>query len=290
MYQNPRSGFTRVELLVTITTVSLATLVTGCGLASARANEREVEDGRQLNQTHKGWLIMSTDYNDIFPTPGLVNRCGNTPGKGPEDQSVNSHANLFAATISAEYATPEILVSPSEASANVAIATTYDIEAYSPPLDQYWDTNAFSRFKADLDQICNTSYGTCLLFGDRKSSQWRKSLDSKFAVIGNRGVENSSYDDDTYLSSKTLQIHGGRKEWVGNICFNDNHVKLTRTFAPSTIAQINDHGMDVVDTLFAEDVDRGGEGGDVFLCITDTGSATGGDCTTFDWESALSWD
>ena len=285
-----RNGFTLIELLVVMAIIALLLGLLLPALAKARASARQVKDATQLNQTHKGWLIMSTDYNDIFPTPGLVNRCGNTPGKGPEDQSVNSHANLFGATISAEYATPQILVSPSEASANVAIASTYDIESYSPPLDKFWDTNNFSRFKADLQQTCNTSYGTCLLYGDRKSRQWRKSLDSKFAVIGNRGVENSSYDEDTYLGSKTLQIHGTRKEWVGNICYNDNHVELTRTFAPSTLAQINDNGLVVEDTLFAEDVDLDGEGGDVFLCVTDTGSATGGDCETFAWENAVSWD
>ena len=285
-----RNGFTLIELLVVMAIIALLLGLLLPALAKARASARQVKDSTQLNQTHKGWLIMSTDYNDIFPTPGLVNRCGNTPGKGPEDESVNSHANLFAATISAEYATPQILVSPSEASANVAVATTYDIEAYSPPLDTFWDTNDFSRFKADLQQTCNTSYGTCLLYGDRKSRQWRKSLDSKFAVLGNRGIENSSYDEDTYLGSKTLQIHGTRKEWIGGICYNDNHVELTRTFAPSTLAQINDGDLVVEDTLFAEDIDLDGEGGDVFLCITDTGSATGGDCQTFDWESAISWD
>ncbi|MAB71310.1 MAG: hypothetical protein CMJ54_02260 [Planctomycetaceae bacterium] len=285
-----RNGFTLIELLVVMAIIALLLGLLLPALAKARASARQVKDATQLNQTHKGWLIMSTDYNDIFPTPGLVNRCGNTPGKGPEDQSVNSHANLFGATISAEYATPQLLVSPSEASANVAIASTYDIESYSPPLDKFWDTNNFSRFKADLQQTCNTSYGTCLLYGDRKSRQWRKSLDSKFAVLGNRGVENSSYDENTYLGSKTLQIHGTRKEWVGNICYNDNHVELTRTFAPSTLAQINDNGLVVEDTLFAEDVDLDGEGGDVFLCITDTGSATGGDCETFAWETAVSWD
>ena len=65
---------------------------------------------------------------------------------------------------------------------------------------------------------------------------------------------------------------------------------MTRTFAPTTLAQIDDNGVIVEDTLFAEDVDQDGEGGDVFLCITDTGSATGGDCETFNWESAISWD
>ena len=141
-----RNGFTLIELLVVMAIIALLLGLLLPALAKARASARQVKDATQLNQTHKGWLIMSTDYNDIFPTPGLVNRCGNTPGKGPEDQSVNSHANLFGATISAEYATPQILVSPSEASANVAIASTYDLESYSPPLDKFWDTNNFSRF------------------------------------------------------------------------------------------------------------------------------------------------
>lgn len=284
-----RKGFTLIELLVVMAIIALLLGLLLPALAKARATARQVKSATQLNQIHKGFLIMSTNDNDYFPTPGRINRCGTTPGKGPEDNSVNSSANLYGACISGEYFTPQLLVDPSEASGNVAIASTYDIERYSPPGDVYWDDSDFSRFKCDLQGICNTSYATMLLNGNRKSRQWKKSLDSKFAVLSNRGVEDSSYDEQEYLSSKTLLIHGSRKEWIGNVCYNDNHIELTRTFAPDALAQISSNGIVVEDTLFAEDVDLDGEGGDVFLVMSDTGSATG-NCGDYIWEASLSWD
>ena len=285
-----RKGFTLIELLVVMAIIALLLGLLLPALAKARATARQVKSATQLNQIHKGFMIMSTNDNDIFPTPGRINRCGTTPGKGPEDKSVNSHANLYGACISGEFFTPQLLVDPSEASGNVAIASTYDIERYSPPADVYWDDNDFSRFKADLDGICNTSYATMLLNGTRKSRQWNKSLDSKYAVLGNRGVEDSSYDEQEYMSSKTLLIHGGRKEWIGNICFNDNHIELVRTFAPAALAQLSSDAGPVEDTLFAEDIDLDGEGSDAYLVMSDTGSATGSGCGEFLWEDSLSWD
>jgi hypothetical protein len=283
------NGFTLSDLLVAMVITMVFPLLAGCFLATARAEARLVKSATQLNQIHRGFLIMSTNDNGIFPTPGRINRCGTVPGRGDEDESVNSHANLYAACISGEYFTPQLLVDPSEASGNVAIASTYDIERYSPPNDVYWDDNGFSRFKADLDSICNTSYATMLLYGNRKARQWNDSLDREYAVLGNRGVEDSSYDEQDYMGSKTLLIHGGRKEWIGNICYNDNHVELTRTFAPDSLAQINDNGTIVEDTLFAEDIDLHGEGEDVYLVMSDTGAATG-NCGDFNWETSLSWD
>jgi hypothetical protein len=290
-----RNGFTLSDLLVAIVITMVFPLLAGCFLANARATARQVKSATQLNQIHKGFMIMSNNDNDIFPTPGRINRCGTTPGKGPEDKSVNSHANLYGACISGEFFTPQLLVDPSEASGNVAIASTYDIERYSPPADVYWDDNDFSRFKADLDGTCNTSYATMLLNGNRKARQWNKSLDSKYAVLGNRGIEDSAgqgsgaINEQDYLSSKTLLIHGSRKEWIGNICYNDNHIELVRTFAPAALAQINSDAGPIEDTLFAEDVDLDGEGSDVYLVMSDTGSATG-DCGDFNWETSLSWD
>ena len=67
-----RNGFTLIELLVVMAIIALLLGLLLPALAKARASARQVKDSTQLNQTHKGWLIMSTDYNDIFPTPGLV--------------------------------------------------------------------------------------------------------------------------------------------------------------------------------------------------------------------------
>ena len=38
-----------------------------------------------------------------------------------------------------------------------------------------------------------------------------------------------------YVDSPTLELHGPKEEWVGHICFNDNHVETLSTFyAPLT--------------------------------------------------------
>jgi hypothetical protein len=39
-----------------------------------------------------------------------------------------------------------------------------------------------------------------------------------------------------YTQSKTLEIHGGKNSWEGNVCFNDNHIQFERTFYPQGMA------------------------------------------------------
>ena len=99
-----------------------------------------------------------------------------------------------------------------------------------PEGDTYWDPD----FVADVQgQGSNVSYASIPMAGERKNKQWRDSLDAEFAAIGNRGVEHGEFvDEEIYESSLTLQIHGGSKQWVGNICFNDNHVQVLNTFLP----------------------------------------------------------
>ena len=285
-----RQGFTLIELLVVMAIIALLLGLLLPALAKARATARQVKDATQLGQVHKGWLIWAREFDGTLPLPGLLNRQGNTPGKGSEDPSVNSHANLYAMCITSDHFTPQLLVSPSETSGNVAIASTYDIERYDPANDVYWDDDNFSNFKANLQQTCNTSYGTMLLNGTRKTREWQESLNSKFAVVGNRGVEGSSYDADDYFQSKTLLTHGGRKDWLGNVCYNDNHVELHATFFPDTLSPISSGTGQVVDSLFEEeDTEFGsGRGSDVFLCMIDAGNEYEGQ--ELDWANLITWD
>ena len=108
--------------------------------------------------------------------------------------------------------------------------------------------------------------------------------------LGNRGVEGSSYDPSTYFQSKTLQIHGGRKDWLGNVCYNDNHVELHKTFFPDTLNPISTGNEQVEDSLFAEEDDNNGSGRgrDVFLCMIDAGNESEGQ--ELDWSSNITWD
>jgi len=130
-----RQGFTLIELLVVMAIIALLLGLLLPALAKARATARQVKDATQIGQVHKGWLIWAREFDGNLPLPGLVNRQGQTPGKGLEDPSVNSHANLYGMCITSDHFTPQLLLSPSEISGSVASATTYDIEDYNPAAD-----------------------------------------------------------------------------------------------------------------------------------------------------------
>ncbi len=289
-----RHGFTLIELLVVMAIIALLLGLLLPALAKARATARQVKDGTQLNQIYKGWLTYATEKGtDSLPTPGLIDRTGTIPGRGKENTGLNTHANLYGACVTLEYFNPNIMVSPSEASANVIANPIYDIQAYSPAQDVYWDTDNVTRMQADLNGTCHTSYGTMLLTGERKDRNWSNRLNSRHALVGNRGVEGSDYTDNVYLRSKTLQIHGGRKEWVGNICYGDGHTELAQTFFPEQLAPINN----APDGLFSEEIANNGAagtGGDVFLCmIGGPGVEVSGDnvnAPLLAWQDNISWD
>ncbi len=38
--------------------------------------------------------------------------------------------------------------------------------------------------------------------------------------------------DPAYDRSPTLLLHGPRRQWVGNICFSDNHMEILENFYP----------------------------------------------------------
>ena len=282
-----RQGFTLIELLVVMAIIALLLGLLLPALAKARATARQVKDGTQCNQIYKGWLVQAVDTGkDTLPLPGLINRVGTLPGRGKEDLRQNTHDNLHAACITAEYYNPNILVSPSEASGFVIANPIYDIERYSPAQDVYWDDDNVSKFKTDLTEVCHTSYGAMALTGERKDRNWKNNLNSRHALLGNRGVENSSYADADYLASKTLQIHGSRKGWVGNVTYGDGHTELHNTFFPETLETINGEQ----DGLFSLDGGLGLDGGDVYLCMTTGGTASGGNTDSQPYQHTESWD
>ena len=225
-----KRGFTLIELLVVMGIIALLLAILLPALGRARATAKQVKDSTQIQQVHKGFLTLATsgasDTRGLFPTPGLVDRLPvggqNIPGKGAEDVTMNTHANLYSHCIMQGAFDTNVLVCPAEVSTNVQTLANYNFDAYNvaSAVDQYWDPN----FRTDLTQISNTSYGTLHLAGARRAKEWRDTYNSRFVVLGNRGVQNGDFTPNIYNSSKTLQIHGGAKQWFGNLCFNDNHV------------------------------------------------------------------
>ena len=250
-----QNGFTLIELLVVIAIIALLLGLLLPALAKARATARQVKCGTQVQQIHKAWVTKGTDNaRGTFPLPGEVNRIGALPGRGNEDEAKNNHANLHSMCVAQQFISPQILVSPSESSGNVGVCSNYDMNRYKPAEDIYWDgdtTNATSsnpgtagNLKADLTTLSSTSYAAMPLMmksstskiPNRRDLQWKVGATngSRFPIAGNRGVKNGITDNLTadYTYSKTLLIHGAANEWEGMIVYNDDHVKLERTFTP----------------------------------------------------------
>ncbi|MFM1823313.1 MAG: hypothetical protein RI967_1579 [Planctomycetota bacterium] len=255
-----KRGFTLIELLVVMGIIALLLAILLPALGRARATAKQVKDSTQIQQVHKGFLTLATsgaaDTRGIMPTPGLVDRVGTIPGKGAEDQTMNSHANLYSHCIMQGAFDTGVLVSPAEVSTNVLTLANYNFDAYNvaAAVDQYWDPN----FRTDLNAICNTSYGTLQLSGPRKAKEWRDTYNSRFVVLGNRGVQNGDLTANVYNASKTLQIHGGAKQWFGNLCFNDNHVTYEDKFQPTGIQQFSVGNQLIDDNVFLDDTTTAG--------------------------------
>jgi prepilin-type N-terminal cleavage/methylation domain-containing protein len=296
-----KSGFTLIELLVVIAIIALLLGILLPALSKARAKARQVKDSTQLAQIHKSMATFSTDQNGIFPTPGLIQRQqydgAYVPGRGDEDYAANNHANLYSALIQQNFLSPQILVNPSEVNARVVIDSNYDYTEYKPLQGSYWDMapgyegssapveTGSSGFQADLGLECNVSYGTMLLNGKRKKTQWRDSLASDFVVLGTRGpgegdgtafVVGANGNPAIYEGSKTLGIFGGRSEFWANHCYNDGHVEFTNTFIPQGHGRFQVGDDYIEDDVYThQDTTVTGNnpksaGKDAFLCMVKT--------------------
>jgi prepilin-type N-terminal cleavage/methylation domain-containing protein len=255
---NNKKGFTLVELLVVMAIIALLLGLLLPALAKARATARQVKDQTQVKQVLTGIITAANDTQGVYPLPGEINRAAvngvQIPGRGGIDESVNQHANMWGAMIGRSFLNAQVLVSPAESNGKVIAATTYNSQNINPANDVYWDNNAQTSFKCDLFSTSNTSYA-CMPIDNssRRRAQWRNTGDSRFAVLGNRGVKGGVTTGTPFTSSKTLEIHGGNKEWDGNTAYNDCHVDYGRTFFPENLRTVGTATPAVLDNLFKND-------------------------------------
>ena len=265
-----KRGFTLVELLVVMAIIALLIGLLLPALAKARAQAQLTKDQAQVKEIHQSWLIFSRELDGKLPTPGLIDRMPDPtmggqdiPGRGPEDIEVNTTPALYSVCIMRHYFTPQMCIAPTEPSGRVIYKDDYKFHRYDPlgthpeseGADFYWDPT----FRAKLLTLSHTSYAHMPIAGERKKRHWKDSMDSRFAMIGTRGVENGSLDENKYYASVTLEFHGGSKEWVGNVAFNDNHTERLDTFFPENL-NYQIAGETLADNIFNDDTGDGGGG------------------------------
>ena len=257
---NRIKGFTLIELLVVIAIIALLVGLLLPALATAQKNARSMKDSAQMKEIHQSFLTFANEHKGKLPIPGLINRkadpfLGHIPDSGPENAAENKSANLYSAMIAQEYFGTDIVIGTTEINPVVAEYTDYDYSKYAPGEDSYWDR----FFKMDIygvppQNVSHGSYAHMAICGDRKSIKWRDSQAPGDPIIGTRGIKNGDREGEpNYDNSPTLLLHGGRRQWVGYVCFNDNHTERLGNFYPqlTTFESANSSLGPQKDNIFA---------------------------------------
>lgn len=262
------AGFTLIELLVVVAIIALLIGLLMPALAKAQRNARSMKDQTQIKQIHQAMLIHASSHKNRLPTPGLINRQPifvkgakvNLIGMGDENHTKNHTRHLYSAMIAQNYYNPELLFGPTEVSPYVKKHRNYDYDAYDPSNDTYWEgdqpdppsgiatpgTNSVNGiFDVRVDgggtAISHTSYAHMALVGHRKRLKWSDTQALGDPMVGTRGTgpgTNAAYwggaeTGPDYDESPTLELHGARLQWVGNVVFNDNHTEQLTSFYSS---------------------------------------------------------
>ncbi|MDP7006194.1 MAG: type II secretion system protein [Phycisphaerales bacterium] len=289
--KRPVFAFTLIELLVVMSIIALLLSILMPALGRARKEAMLVKDSARIRSIHSGWLTWATGHQGRYPTPGYVNRLAldngqEVRGRGAEDRLANTSDNVHSLAVMENLYNADRLLSENEPSGNVFAMEHYDYTARNPSEDTYWD----EELNVDLDDGgdgCHVSYSSIPLIGSRKEKEWASTGSSEFAILSNRGTRFGQYPD----YSVTYDIHGSGRTWVGNVCWQDNHMTYEETFQPSMSVYRTSEGH-VSDNLFNIDCVTGVcnfWGGDTWLVLVSE-LTEAGDMFPYQLMPELEWD
>jgi prepilin-type N-terminal cleavage/methylation domain-containing protein len=281
--QRFHAGFTLTETLSTIAIAGMLVVATIPALAHLRGDAGTIQDAAQILEIHRGFLHFAADGDGTFPTPGLIDRIGTDPD-GLQNYGENNTGYVYSSAIAQLYITTRVVVGPTEVNPVILVDEDYDFDAYDPANDEFWDRD----FRDDIwstdvtTNWANASYAHMAVCGDRRDLKWRDTGAAGDPVLGTRGPMNGvGPGNPLYDRSMTLLLHGDPDVWDGNICFNDHHVELVRTFfpvpTPFALGPDEKHG----DNIF--NADEGEAGADSWLVIARAAQTSGDSVSeTFD--------
>lgn len=286
--KNARRGFTLIELLVVVAIIALLVGLLLPAITQARRNAASMKDGAQIKQIHQSMLVFANNDRGYLPTPGRINRLatelGQVPGYGDEDHTLNHTAFIYSACIAQNFFNTDIVIGPTEVNQRIRQKLDYNFAAYAPAVDSYWDTTFRAGINDDTNGS-NTSYAHAGLAGDRRSVKWTNRTDATYPVMGTRGTGGNytggafsgpggQLTGTEYDRSPTLELHGAKRQWKGNVSFADNHTEQLDTFFPTLTAHdMGDGTGKKKDNIFSAEFPSGPGGntrhsaGDAFLII-----------------------
>lgn len=238
-----RSGFTLIELLVVIAIIAILIGILIPALGKSRQSARQLQDSTSVRSFVQALHVWAGGHDGAYPLPSRLDRSDTTMAASHPREKDNA-GNIASVLIYNNLLKVEQMVSAAEQSPRIAKAEGYSMsgsDKAATPADALWDPG-FAGNTEEIDASAtgiglgrrgtngNLSFALIPPFGQRADA-WRLDTDGDSVMVANRGpMYNGTpgawalYDDAASNRSNTLRIHGGDKQWDGNVGISDGSV------------------------------------------------------------------
>lgn len=238
-----RRGFTLIELLVVIAIIAILIGILVPALGKSRGAARQLQDATSVRSILQALQTWAGGHDGEYPLPSRLDRSDGTMTANHPREKDNA-GNIISVLIFNNLFKVEQAVSAAEVNARITRMEGY---AFAEPQqaeearNALWDPGfagnynendegTTGRGKGRKGDNGNLSFALIPPFGDR-GEEWRLDTDGDSVLVANRGTRYSGTPGSwaphpDYKNSNAFRIHGGDKQWEGNVGICDGSVKF----------------------------------------------------------------